>query len=302
MSKTILITGATGLLGKKLTAALQKRGYKIITLTTHLQSAKQKLSGAEKIVSMDDITSLKNERIDAVINLAGANAGEKRWSSEYKKVIYDSRIGTTRKVVELISSMAVKPEALLSMSGIDYYGDTGDKPVNESSPKGSVFLSGVCSDWEAEAMKATGSGVRVVLLRTAFVIAKNSPAVKKLVTPFKFFVGGPIGSGKQYMSWIHIDDVIGILLFILDNPVVSGIVNLCSPNPETMTDFSKHLGKALRKPAFFRVPSFVVKLAAGEMSEVILKGRKAFPEKIIANGYKFKFPAAYEAWKDAVGK
>lgn len=302
MSKTILITGATGLLGRNMTAALLKRGDKVIALTTHLQSAKQKLAGVEKIAAMDDIMSLKNEKIDAIINLAGANVGEKRWSNEYKKVIYNSRIGTTKKIIELISLMAVKPEVLLNMSGIDYYGDTGDKTIDENSPKGSTFLSDVCSDWETEAIKASSLGVRVALMRTAFVIAKNSLAVKKLILPFKFFAGGPIGSGKQYMSWTHIDDVIGIFLFAIENPSLSGAVNVCSPEPETMKDFSRDIGKAMGRPSFFRVTSFVVKLAAGEMSEVILAGRKAFPVKLTGLGYKFKYPNAYNAWKDVLGK
>jgi hypothetical protein len=159
----------------------------------------------------------------------------------------------------------------------------------------------LCVDWETEALKAEKFGVRTVVLRTGFVIAKNSPAFNKLAIPFKLFVGGTIGSGRQYMSWIHIDDVTGIYIYASGNNSIYGPVNATAPKPEIMKNFCKSLAKALHRPAIFPVPYFVVKIAAGEMSQVILNGRKALPEKILKAGYKFKFENVYDAWKDVVG-
>ncbi len=302
MPKTILMTGATGLIGGYIFRALQSKGDEIIVLSTHPGSAAEKLKNAKQVISLEDYLSLKDEKIDVIINLAGTNVGDKRWNDEFKKVIFSSRINTTRKMVELIASMKNKPELLLNSSGIDYYGDTGDKIVDESSPPGDTFLSMVCEAWESEALKASEYGTRAAVMRTGFVMAQGSEAVRRLSMPFKFFAGGPIGSGKQYMPWIHIDDLIGIFLYTLDNTNISGPVNVCAPNPERMKEFSKYLGKAMGRPSIFTVPGFVVKIIAGQMAEVILTGRRAVPKKILNAGYKFKFEHALDAWKDMFSK
>jgi uncharacterized protein (TIGR01777 family) len=247
---------------------------------------------------MNDRLSLKDEKIDGIINLAGRNLADKRWNDKFKKEVYDSRILTTGKVVELILAMSRKPEVLLSASGVDYYGDKGESDIYEDTPNGNNFMGKLCKDWEAEAYKAEAFGTRVVALRTGFVMAKDSKAVKKLSMPFKFFIGGPIGSGKQYMSWIHIDDIVGIYLFALDNPAVKGAVNAAAPNPETMKQFCKNMACEMHRPSIFPVPGFIVKIAAGEMGDVILAGRKALPKKITRLGYKFKYENAADAWKD----
>ncbi len=301
MPKTILMTGATGLIGGYILNALINRGDDVIVLSTHVEPAKKKLKNVKRIIKLDDYLTLKDEKIDVIINLAGANVGDKRWNDEFKKVIYDSRIDTTRKMVELVSSMSVKPEVLINSSGIDFYGDTGDRITDENSPYGNTFLGSVCKAWEAEAFKAS-EFTRVAVMRTGFVMAKGSEAVKRLSLPYKFFVGGSIGSGKQYMPWIHIDDVIGIFLYTIDNLNIKGSVNVCAPNPEQMKEFSKHLSKAMGRPSIFPVPSFVVKLVAGQMAEVILKGRRTIPKKITNAGYKFKFEHALEAWEDIFAK
>jgi uncharacterized protein (TIGR01777 family) len=302
MPKTILMTGATGFIGGHLLNALQAGGYEIIVLSTRPESARGKLKNISKIVNLNDYLSLKDEKIDVIINLAGRNAGDKRWNDDFKKELYDSRIETTKKMVELISAMNNKPEVLLNSSGIDYYGDTGDRIVDEGSHSGNTFLAKLTVDWEKEAFKADEYGVRTIALRTGFVMAKDAEAVRRLVMPYKFFAGGPIGSGKQYMPWIHIDDVVGIFLFVLDNRNISGPVNVCSPNPETMNEFSKHLGKAIGRPSLFRVPAFVLKIIVGAMAEVILTGRRAIPKKLLDSAYKFKFQHAIDAWKDVLDK
>lgn len=301
MPKTVLITGATGLVGGHVLNSLQKRGDEIIVLSTHPESAKKKLTNINKIVHFDNYLSLKNEKIDVIINPAGRSVGDKRWNEEFKKNIYSSRIDATKKMAELISVMDKKPELLINSSGIDYYGDTGDRVVDESSPPGDIFLAKVCKDWEAEAIKAEQYGIRVAVLRTGFVMAEDAEAVHRLSMPFRFFIGGPIGSGKQFMPWIHIDDVTGIFQYVIDNDI-RGPINMCSPNPERMKEFSKHLGRAMGRPSFFPVPSFVVKLVAGQMAEVVLTGRRAIPKKILEAGYKFKFERAIDAWKDIFSK
>ena len=301
MNKTILITGATGFIGRHIAAALICRGDEFIALTTNVGSANKKLASAKKVVGLNDIRSLKDEKIDAIINLAGRNLADKRWNKKFKQEVFDSRIKTTQKIVELISIMEQRPESLISASGTDYYGDTGDKDIYEDAPHANDFMGSLCNDWESEAFKAEELGVRVVVLRTSFVIAKDSNAARKFAMPFRFFVGGPIGGGKQYMSWIHIDDVVGIYLFALDNPAVKGALNTTSPNPETMKDFCKVMAGKLHRPSLFPVPGFAVKLIAGEMAQVVLSGRKALPKKIIELGYKFKFEKAEDAWKEALG-
>ena len=298
MPKTFLIIGASGLVGSHIADALIKRGDEYIALTHSITTAKKNLSSAKKIVPLNDYLSLKDEKIDAVINLAGKSIGDKRWNEKVKKEISDSRIDSTLKIVELISQMKSKPNVLVSASGVDYYGDRGAEDVFEDTPNANTFMGKLCRDWEREAMKAEQYGVRVAVIRTGFVLAKNAEAVKRLSLPYKLFIGGPIGNGKQYMSWIHIDDLVGIYLYSADNLNVNGPVNAAAPNPQTMKEFGKNLGKAIGKPSWLPVPAFAVKIGVGEMAQIILTGRRALPEKIMALGYKFKFVHSIDAWKD----
>ncbi len=298
MNRTILITGATGFIGKHITSSLIAQGDSVIALTTNVKSAEKSLVGVKKIVDINNILSLKDEKISGIINLAGRNLADKRWNDNFKNEVYDSRIMTTRKVVELISKMSVKPEVLLSASGVDYYGDTGGSDIYENSPSENNFIGKLCKDWEAEAFKAEAYGTRVVTMRTGFVIGKDSKAVKKFTMPFRFFIGGPIGSGKQYIPWIHINDVVGIYLFALDNGEVKGAINVSAPNPETMKQFCKNMATEMHRPSIFPVPGFIVKIAAGEIAQVVLSGRKALPKKIMELGYKFKYENSSDAWKD----
>src|SRR4030095_5747159 len=194
MPKTVLIAGATGLIGGHIINALKKRGDEYIAITHNIVSAQKKLKGAKKIVPLNDIFTLKDEKIDLIINLAGRSVGDKRWNEKFKKEIYDSRVETTRKIVELISQMNIKPEVLVNSSGIDYYGPRGDEDIYEDTPNGDTFMANLCRDWEKEAAKAEQFGVRTVLIRTGFALAKNAEAVKRLTLPYNFFIGGPIGS------------------------------------------------------------------------------------------------------------
>lgn len=297
MNKIFLVTGATGLIGQELVKAIVERGDEVIAITINKDSAKKKLPNVKLFCSWDELATLKDGKINIIINLAGMNLAEKRWNEQVKKKIYDSRINSTRKLVELVAFMTNKPQTLINASGIDYYGDKGNKDVYETEPPSNDFVAELCVDWEQEAMRAESYGVRVVLMRTGFVMAKNSEAVAKLVFPFKLFVGGHIGSGKQFMSWIQIDDAVSGYLFAADNPAINGAVNLTAPNPVSMNDFCKSLAKTIHRPSLFPVPGFVVKLAAGEMAQVVLNGRKAFPKKLLDAGFKFKYENVAEVWR-----
>jgi uncharacterized protein (TIGR01777 family) len=300
MSKTILITGATGLIGPRIVHALRSRGDDVIVVTRDDISTRLKLPDVKKIVNWDNIILLKNESIHGVINLAGMNMGAKRWNEKIKKQLYYSRIHTTRKIVDFINSMTNKPEVLVNASGVDYYGDTGDRDIYEDSPPGTSFAAKLTADWEAEAQRAEKAGVRVVLIRTGFVLAPDSPALKKMALPFKLFLGGYPGDGKQYFSWIHINDIIGIYLFVLDHNDIRKVVNAVSSNPLMMKDFCFELGKVLHRPSYFPAPAFLMKILFGEMSELVLTGRKVLPKKLQHFGYEFQFSKALDALKTVI--
>lgn len=302
MAKTILITGATGMIGGHLIRRISERGDKYIAVTTNPIAAEKKLKGAYKIVGANDVLSLKNEKIDAMINLAGANLGAKRWTDKAKREFYDSRMNVTNSLIGLIAKMETKPEVLISTSGVDFYGNTGSKDMYEGSPAAGSFLGRLTNDWEQAALKAETLGVRTVIFRTGFVMAPDSEAVKKLLMPVKLFVGGPLGSGKQYISWIHIDDLIAMYMFAIDNNNLRGIYNASAPYPQTNALFTRHAAKLLGRPAFMSVPSFVIKAVLGEMSTVVLDGRRAMPKKIMKAGFDFKFEHDKDAWKDILGR
>jgi uncharacterized protein (TIGR01777 family) len=191
--------------------------------------------------------------------------------------------------------MRKKPRVLINASGVDYYGDRGNEELTEDSAPGFDFLSNVCIEWEHEAYNAEDCGTRVVIIRNGFVLAKNSEGIRRLALPFKFFIGGTYGSGEQFMSWIHIEDLVDIYLLALENAQISGSVNATSPKPVTMNEFCKNIAKAVRRPSFFRIPPFAIKIAAGESASLILNGRKVLPDKLCKSGFRFKYlnlPAA----------
>ncbi len=296
----ILITGATGLIGGYLVKALAARKDEVYILTRNVRSAGRVFPYVKNFIKWDNLDSLKNVKINAVINLAGMNLDEKRWNEKVKKQLYDSRINSTRKLVELMKIMIHKPEVLINASGVDYYGDTGDKDIYEDSPPADLFMSQLVYDWEKEALKAEESGVRTAVLRTGFVIAKDSKAFKKMVLPFKLFAGGYAGGGKQYLSWIHIDDLVRVYEFILGNAQIRGAVNAASSNPERMKDFAKYIGKTLHRPWFFPAPGFLLKILFGEIAIVLISGRKALPKKLEDAGFKFKYEKAIDAVRDCL--
>lgn len=302
MHKRILLAGGTGLIGSHLVKELLNRGDEVTLISRDAGSAKNTFKKNVDAVSWDEVYTLKNEKIDAVINLSGMNLDEKRWTDKVKKQIYSSRVDTTGKLADFISKMNHRPEVLINSSGVDIYGDRGEEEIYEDSAIGEGFLPNLVKDWEKEAMKAEYYNIRVVIFRTGFVVARNSKAIKKMALPFRLFVGGPPGTGKQYMSWIHIDDLIRLYLLAIDNPDLNGIIHAVSPNPETMSEFTKHLAEVLHRPSLLPVPEFVIRTLFGEVADVIVKGRKALPGKLEQMGFTFKYPYAKDALKEALSK
>lgn len=276
----VAVAGATGLIGTELTKALQARGDEMVRLP-RFRTAPWTLDG-----------------VDAVVNLAGANVAGKRWSAAWKKEILDSRVLTTRALVEAIAAAPRKPRVLVNASAVGFYGGRGGEVMDESASPGADFLAGVVQAWEAEARKAP---VRSVQARTGVVLTPKGGALQQMLPPFKAFVGGPIGSGKQWVPWIHIADEVAALLFCIDRDSVSGPVNLTAPGIVTMKDFAAALGRALHRPSLFPVPGAPLKLLIGEFAAVLLEGQRAVPKKLMEAGFHFRFPDLDSALRDLVG-
>jgi uncharacterized protein (TIGR01777 family) len=287
----ILITGGTGFIGTPLTRELRSHGHSVTVTTRSQTGARDRLTWNPPDLVPRAIIST----FDAVINLAGEPIASQRWSTERKKRILSSRIDTTRALVESIKNVNVRTKVLVSASAIGYYGPHGDEYVTEDTPPAYDFLADVCKQWEAEAYKALDQGIRVVTVRIGGALEADGGALPQMALPFKFFAGGPIGSGRQWFSWIHRDDIIGIIKLALENESISGPLNLTAPNPVTNKEFSRALGKVLHRPSFVAVPGFVVKLSLGELGAVLLTGQRVLPEKALKAGYKFKYSEVGEA-------
>jgi uncharacterized protein (TIGR01777 family) len=236
--------------------------------------------------------------LDAVVHLAGEPIDAGRWSDEQKKRIRDSRIVSTRHLVNGFRSLDEKPAAFISGSAVGFYGDRGDEVLEETAPPGSGFMSDVCVEWEAEAARAKEIGMRVVQVRTGVVLSREGGALKKMLTPFKLGVAGRLGSGRQWFPWIHIDDIVGIFREAILSTGLAGPVNGVAPNPVTNSEFTRQLAGALSRPAFLPVPSIGLKVLMGEMSEVLLGSQRVIPRVMIDRGFEYRFPNLGEALND----
>lgn len=294
MNKKIIITGATGFIGSRLSRELHKKNYSLIIFSRNAASAKNKLSLDAEYVDWDYRTPIKWEKFieeaHAVIHLAGESLASERWTEKQKRKIIESRDISTRNLVNAIGSAANKPGVFICASAIGFYGNAGDTILTENSLNGKDFLSDVCKRWEDEAAEVEKFGVRRVSVRTALALSPEGGAFKKLLLPYKLFAGGPLGSGRQWLSWLHIDDLIQIYIFALENIMITGAVNASSPYPITMNELAKSIGKILHRPSFFRVPEFVLKMVLGEMSESVLTSQRVYPEKLNSLSYKFLYP------------
>ncbi|HEX9655671.1 MAG TPA: TIGR01777 family oxidoreductase [Bacteroidota bacterium] len=294
----IVVAGGTGFIGRELLQALAK-DHTVVCLT-------RKTPGSPfdrvEYLLWDGCTvgswAPALEGVDAVINLAGESIGAKRWTTRQKKSIVDSRVNATRSIVQAMSGAMKKPAVLINGSAVGYYGNVPDGDVFESHPPGSGFLAETCVQWEEEAKKASTLGIRVVCIRTGVVLGHGSEALSRITLPYKLFVGGPVGSGRQWFPWIHKKDIVGLICFALQTQSVSGALNAVAPDVVTMKEFSKGLGKAMRRPSLFPVPALVLKLALGEMSDMVLSGQKVVPTVATKAGYVFKFSSLESALAD----
>lgn len=286
----IVITGASGFIGSLLADHLWRQRHDLILLSRNppRESNVTQLEWVSWIPGASGEWEKAIDGVDGIINLAGEPIAAKRWSDVQKEKIRFSRIESTKALVGAIGKAKQRPKFLISSSAVGYYGAHGDETVTEEAAPGNDYLSRVCVDWEKEARNAESYDVRVVLVRTGIVLDKNKGALAKMVVPFKLFAGGPLGSGNQWMPWIHIEDQIGLLLFLLENQNARGPFNATAPNPVTMTEFCKALGAVLNRPSWASVPGGVLTLLIGEMAEMLLNGQRAVPQAAGKLGYQFK--------------
>jgi len=284
----ILLTGGTGFIGRPLCTALRERGVELTVLTRNKRRAARRLGeGVNLVESLDQLPPIG---FDAVINLAGEPLASARWNDKRKETFRRSRIGTTEALLSHFQQLGQFPKVLISGSAIGYYGEGGDRPLTESDGPGVGFGAEMCRDWEAVADRFADMGVRVCRLRTGIVLEQGGGALQSMMLPFKMGLGGRISSGRQWMSWIHRDDLIGLILHCLDNPQLQGAVNGTAPNPVTNRVFTRILAKALHRPALFPAPAPILRLVFADMAdELLLASQRVLPETAINSGYVFRY-------------
>jgi len=299
--KKALITGGTGFIGSNLTKELKRRGY-IIYLSSRSNNTTIQFSKKFDFLKLE-----KNEQIDImeecdiIINLAGAGIADKRWTSEYKKVLFNSRLETTSAIAEAINRAKNPPEVFISASAVGYYGDRNTEILHETSSKGEGFLADLCFEWE-RAANLVNDKTRVVSPRIGVVLHSKTGALPKMLIPFKLFLGGSLGSGNQFVSWIHLSDVIKIFLYIIENSNIRGAVNMVAPEPVNMKEFAKIIGQTLKRPYFFPVPEFILNTILGESSVIVTDGQRVMPDVLQKSQFSFTFNNIEIALKDLLRK
>ncbi len=299
----LVVAGGTGFIGSALCVRLMELGHSL-TLLSRTRSPDPILPNKDWITWQPGSPGPWEEAIDGVdgvINLAGEPIA-RRWTESQKENILASRVDSTRDLVTAIGKAKERPKFLLNSSAIGYYGPRGDEPITEDAGPGSDFLSRVCVVWEEEAKRAEAFGVRVILLRTGVVLGKGGGALTKMVPPFKLFIGGPLGTGTQWMSWIQLEDEIGLMVHLIQNSEVMGPINATAPGQVTMKEFCQTLGKVLRRPSWAPVPSFALRILMGEMADMLLTGQRVLPGKAQDSGYAFKYPNLLEALKASLAR
>ena len=301
----IAITGATGFVGSHLVAKLQKQGHQVVVLTRNTSYGHKVFpSSAFPNVEIVDYTPTtlgswqsSISGCDSVINLAGESIAEGRWTEGKKQEILQSRQLTTQNIVTAIANAEHKPSVLINASAIGYYGTSETATFTETSPSSNDFLASVCQAWEAEAQKVNDVGVRLVILRLGIVLAKDGGALAKMITPFKMFAGGPIGSGNQWFSWIHRDDLVDLILQAVTDANMSGVYNATAPNPVRMNELSQTMGTVLNRPSWLPVPGFAIEAMLGDGAIVVLEGQQVLPERTLTTGFQYQYPNLQGALK-----
>ncbi len=297
----ILVTGSTGLVGTALVSALAREGHTVCRMMRPQSAVDGRTKQGFDVTWNPATGELGGAAVgaDAVVNLGGASIAGGRWTTPRKELLRSSRIDTTRAVVTALARMSTRPRVLVSASAIGIYGSRGEEALTEDSKLGTDFLAGLAREWEAEALKAEALGIRVVLARLGIILAKHGGALAKMLLPFKLGVGGKLGSGKQWMSWITLEDVTAIIRFAIENNAVRGAINVVAPEPVQNADFTRVLANALHRPALFPAPAFALRLALGEMADaLLLSSQRVVPQKLQRLRYTFAFselPAALKA-------
>ncbi len=285
----VLLTGATGFVGSALTRRLESAGHVVLPVSRR--------PGARYDWSDDGLERGVREA-DAVVHLAGENLFDKRWTRRQKQILGSSRVDATRRLAALVA--ARRPSCLISASAVGYYGASEQGRFDETSPAGDGFLAGLCRDWEAATGAAAAAGVRTAIVRLGVVLGRDGGALAKMLPPFRFGVGGPLGNGRQWVSWIHIDDLTSLIEFLLTRPDLSGVFNATAPAPVTMAQLARALGRALHRPALMPVPGPILRLALGEVADVLLTGQYVEPRRAKDAGFRFTFTDVQPALRDVV--
>jgi uncharacterized protein len=308
----IVIAGGTGFLGSPLSEVYAEEGHDVRLLTRSLPPGESRHESGTGVPGITRVGWNPDGRsgtwrttvdgADAVINLAGETIGDKRWTPARKALLRDSRLLATRSLVAALTESTNKPAAFVSTSAVGYYGNGGDEIKTEESPAGQDFLAHLCEDWEAEARKASDANVRVAIVRTGIVLERSGGALPRMMMPFKFFAGGPLGSGRQYMSWIHRLDWVEMVRWIVATQPASGTFNATAPHPVTNRQFARALGRALHRPALLPAPGFALRLALGEFADSILSGQRVLPARGKGMGYHFRYPEIDIAFRGIFGE
>ncbi|MEX1135700.1 MAG: TIGR01777 family oxidoreductase [Balneolales bacterium] len=291
----IVLTGGTGFIGTHLTNMLEQRGHNLIILTRNPQKYKDRINPKRSYRSIEDDMLSSVAESDAIINLAGENMIFRRWTKKTKEKLMDSRVETTARLVRAIEKAKNKPSVMISASAAGYYGSRSDDMLNENEPPGDDFAAEICVRWEEESQKAEKYGVRVVNPRFGVILERDGGALKTMLPFFNLFMGASVGSGKQYFPWIHMRDLGDSIIFALYEEKLKGVYNASSPNPVTLDEFTKTLGKVMNRPVLFRIPGFALKLIFGEGSMTILASLRLIPEVLQNHGFQYEYPRLEEA-------
>ena len=295
----VIVTGGTGFIGSKLCENLVAKGHEVILFTRDASRSRDQVHPKVRVVSWAPGAAWESwvDGAGAIVNLAGENIAQ-RWTAAAKLRIVASRVDAAARLSAAIEKAAVKPSVLVNAAAVGYYGPHGDETLDEDSPPGADFLATTCVAWEEAAKKIEAQGVRVVMIRAGVVLGGDGGALAKMLPPFKAFAGGPIGSGEQWMSWIHVGDLVALFVFAIENANARGPINGTAPNPVTMKEFAKALGRALHRPSLFHAPAAAVRLLLGEMATVVLEGQRVVPRRAVALGFKFRFTEVGAALQD----
>ncbi|MBD2071072.1 TIGR01777 family protein [Leptolyngbya sp. FACHB-671] len=305
----VAVTGATGFVGTRLVERLNAEGHTVVVLTRSLERGKQVFPAAAfpnvEVFAYTPLESGEWQAVisgcDGVVNLAGEPIAEGRWTPQRKQTILDSRKVGTEKIVEAIARANPKPSVLVNSSAVGYYGTSETATFDESSPAADDFLAQVCQAWEASASKVKESGTRLVILRTGIVLGMGG-AIAKMLPPFQLFAGGPLGSGRQWVSWIHREDLVNLILSALTQPSMEGTFNATAPNPVHMSELCNTLGEVLNRPSWLPVPDFALEALLGDAAIVVLEGQKVLPKQTQASGFKYQYPLVKQAIQEIVQK